>query len=146
VGSSEFVVSGLAFPVTIAAGQSANFTVTFTPQSSGLASVSASFTSNASNSSASATFTGTGVAAPVHSVNLSWNASSSPNIAGYNIYRSSGSGGNYVQINSVLNATTTYMDSSVVDGQTYFYETTAVNSSNEESAKSVPVQAAIPAP
>jgi len=146
VGSSEFVISGLTFPVTIPAGQSANFTVTFTPQSSGSASVGASFTSNASNSSASATFTGTGVAAPVHTVNLSWNASTSPNIIGYNIYRSTGTGGSYVLINSVLNATTTYIDSSVVDGQTYSYETTAVNSSNEESARSTPVQAAIPAP
>ena len=95
---------------------------------------------------ASATFTGTGVAAPVHTVNLSWNASTSPNIIGYNIYRSTGTGGSYVLINSVLNATTTYIDSSVVDGQTYSYETTAVNSSNEESARSTPVQAAIPAP
>jgi hypothetical protein len=146
VGGSEFVISGLAFPLTILAGQSANFTVTFTPQTSGFASVSASFTSNASNASAPATITGTGVAAPVHSVNLSWNASTSPNVVGYNIYRSTGSGGSYSQINTVLNATTTYTDSSVVDGQTYSYETTAVNSDNEESVHSAPVQAVIPPP
>jgi hypothetical protein len=146
VGSSEFAISGLAFPITLAAGQSANFTVTFTPQSSGLASVSASFASNASNSSTPATFTGTGVAAPVHNVSLSWNASTSPNIIGYNVYRSTSSSGSYAQINSVLNATTTYIDSSVVDGQTYFYETTAVNSGNEESTRSTAVQVAIPAP
>jgi hypothetical protein len=146
VGSSEFAVSGLAFPVTIAAGHSVNFTVTFTPQSSGLASITISFASNASNSPASATVTGTGVAAPVHTVNLSWTASTSPNIIGYNIYRRTGTAGSYAQINIVLNANTDYIDTDVVDGQTYFYETTAVNSSNEESARSTAVQVVIPAP
>jgi len=144
VGSSEFVVSGL--PVTIPAGQSANFSVTFTPQTSGLASVGASFNSNASNSPTSATLTGTGIAAPVHAVSLSWSASTSPNIIGYNIYRRTGTTGSFTQINTGLNSTTMYSDTSVVDGQTYYYETTAVNSSNEESEPSTPVVAAIPPP
>ncbi len=146
VGSSEFVLSGLSFPVTIAAGQSLNFTVTFTPQTSGFASVNVSFTSDASNSPTSATVTGTGVAAPIHAVNLSWTASSSPNVTGYNVYRRTGTSGGYQQINTVLDATTAYTDASVADGQTYYYETTAVNSSNEESAPSTPVQAVIPPP
>jgi hypothetical protein len=144
LGGSEFSISGLSFPVTIAAGQSANFTVTFTPQTSGLASISASFASNASNSPTSATLTGTGVAAPVHSVNLSWTGSNSPEVVGYNIYRRTGTSGGFTQINNVLNATTAYTDTSVSDGQTYYYETTAVNSSNEESAPSTAVQAVIP--
>jgi Abnormal spindle-like microcephaly-assoc'd, ASPM-SPD-2-Hydin len=144
VGSAEFVITGL--PVTIPAGQSANFSVTFTPQASGVASVSASFTSNASNSPTPATVTGTGVAPPVHTVNLSWAASTSPNIVGYNIYRRTGTTGSFTQINSALNATTTYVDTSVADGQTYYYETTAVNSSNEESEPSTPVSAVIPPP
>jgi hypothetical protein len=144
VGSAEFVITGL--PVTIPAGQSVSFTVTFTPQASGVASVSASFTSNTSNSSTPATVTGTGLAAPVHTVSLSWAASTSPNIVGYNIYRRTGTSGSFTQINSALNATTTYVDSSVVDGQTYYYETTAVNSSNEESEPSTLASAVIPPP
>jgi hypothetical protein len=144
VGSSEFAISGLSYPVTISTGQSVNFTVTFTPQASGLASVGISFTSDASNSPTSATVTGTGVAAPVHTVSLSWTASSSPNVVGYNIYRRTGTTGTYAQINTALNATTAYTDTSVADGATYYYETTAVNSSNEESAPSTPVKAAIP--
>jgi hypothetical protein len=147
VGGSEFVVSGLAFPITIPAGQSATFTVTFTPQTSGVASVSASFVSNTANSPTIATLTGTGIAAPVHEVNLSWNADSSPNVVGYNIYRSSnGANGNYVKINGGLDANTAYTDSSVTDDQTYYYETTAVNSSNQESARSTAVAAVIPPP
>jgi hypothetical protein len=144
LGGSEFSINGLSFPVTIAAGQSVNFSVTFMPQASGLASITASFVSNASNSPTSATLTGTGVAAPVHSVNLSWTGSNSPEVVGYNIYRRTGTSGSFTQINSVLDATTAYTDTSVANGQTYFYETTAVNSSNEESSPSSAVQAVIP--
>jgi hypothetical protein len=146
VGSSAFAVSGLTFPVTIPKGQSVDFTVTFTPQASGAASASVSFTSNASNSPSSATVSGTGLAAPVHTVSLSWVASTSPDVVGYNIYRRIGTNGSYIQINTALNTTNLYTDTSVADGQTYYYETTAVNSSNEESARSTAVQAVIPAP
>ncbi len=145
VGSSEFSITGLTFPVTIPAGQTANFTVTFTPQTSGVASVGVSFASDASNSAA-ATLQGTGAPAPVHTVSLSWNASTSPNITGYNIYRRTGTSGSFTKINSSLNATTSYVDTAVTDGQTYYYETTALNSSDEESAPSSAVAAAIPAP
>jgi hypothetical protein len=146
VGSTEFTVSGLSFPATIPAGQTVNFTVTFTPLASGLASVSASFASDASNSPASATFQGTGVAAAIYTVSLSWNASTSPNVTGYNIYRRTGTSGGYTKINTAVNSTTSYVDTSVTDGLTYYYETTAVNSSGEESAASAAVQAVIPAP
>jgi fibronectin type 3 domain-containing protein len=82
--------------------------------------------------------TGTGLPVPVHSVNLSWNASTSSNISGYNIYRAVyvTSCGNYTKINSVLNTGTLYTDSAVVDGTSYCYAATAVDSSNEESGYS----------
>jgi hypothetical protein len=146
VGSSEFTVSGLSLPATIPAGQSANFTVTFTPQASGVASVGISFASSAPDSPSSATVTGTGVATPTYTVSLSWNASNSQNVVGYNIYRRAGSTGSFAQINGTLDPVTTFTDTSVTDGLTYYYETTAVNSSNEESARSSAVAAAIPSP
>jgi hypothetical protein len=145
VGSQEFAVSGLSFPVVIPAGQSVNFTVTFSPQSSGAASTSASFASNASNSPGTATLSGTGVAAQSYNVSLSWTASASPDVAGYNVYRRTGSSGRFVQINSSLDALTTYNDDTVASGQTYYYETTAVNDSGQESAPSASVLAVIPA-
>ena len=43
--SSEFVLSGLAFPLSIPAGQSVPFTIKFAPQISGAASASISFAS-----------------------------------------------------------------------------------------------------
>jgi hypothetical protein len=146
VSGSAFAVTGLSFPVTIPAGQHVQFAVTFTPPGNGVASGSVSFASNASNSPSIETFSGTGTPPPQHSVNLSWSASTSQNIIGYNIYRGVKLGGPYSKINSVLNASTLYTDSTVVDGQTYYYVTTAVNSSNEQSAYSNQTTAVIPPP
>ena len=144
ISNADFTVSGLSFPVTIPAGQGAQFTVTFKPQSTGATSGTASFTSNASNSPAVLSVSGTGTQPVQHSVALSWTASSSPNIDGYNIYRSGTSGGPYSKLNSSLNPGTTYTDSTVVDGSTYYYVTTAVNSGSQESAYSNQAQAIIP--
>jgi len=80
---------------------------------------------------------------------LSWDASTSPNISGYNIYRAvySGSCGSYSKINAVLNTSTLYTDSTVVDGTSYCYAATAVNSSEEESGYSnIVSNVQIPAP
>jgi hypothetical protein len=143
VSPSTFSLSGIVFPLTIPAGQNAQFTVTFAPQASGPASGTVSFTSNASNSPATAPLTGTGVSAS-HVVTLSWNADNSQGIVGYNIYRGSTSGGPYSRINSTLDPSTTYSDSSIADGQTYYYVTTAVNSTGEESGYSNETQAVIP--
>jgi hypothetical protein len=141
--TSEFKVSGLSLPLTLAAGQSASFTVSFTPQSSGAASASGSFTSNASNSSTVQALTGNGAAAAQHSVALSWTASTS-SVVGYNVYRST-TGGSYSKI-SALNASVSYTDHSVQNGQTYTYVTTAVDGSGKESANSNQVMAVIPTP
>jgi hypothetical protein len=143
VTSAEFSLSGITFPLTIAAGQSVSFTLTFTPQMSGSTSAIGSFTSSASNSAA-ATLTGTGAAPPPHSVDLFWNGTST--VVGYNVYRGSQSGGPYTKINSALNASTTYTDSSVQAGQIYYYVTTSVDSSGAQSAFSNEIQAMIPSP
>jgi hypothetical protein len=147
--NSVFSVGGLSLPVTIPAGQSAPFTVTFSPQVTGAASATLTFASNAQPSSTTETLTGTGTPAPVHTVNLSWNASTSPNISGYNIYRAvfTTSCGSYAKINSVLDTSTLYTDSTVVDGTAYCYASTAVNTSNEESGYSnIVSNIQIPAP
>ena len=145
MSTSEFTVSGLSLPVTLAAGKSVSFTVSFSPQASGAASASGSFTSNASNSSAQQSLTGSGTPAPQHSVALSWNASSTSTVVGYNIYRGVKTGGPYSQVTS-LNADTTFIDTSVQAGQTYFYVTTAVDGAGKESAFSNQTQAAVPTP
>jgi Protein of unknown function (DUF1573)/Abnormal spindle-like microcephaly-assoc'd, ASPM-SPD-2-Hydin len=137
--NSLFVISGLSLPLTIPAGQSAPFTVTFSPQVAGAESATLTFTSNAQPSTTTDTATGTGSAAPTHSVSLSWKASTSPNISGYNVYRAvyKTSCGAYSKINGgSLDPATSYIDSSVTDGTNYCYATTAVNASDEESGYS----------
>jgi fibronectin type 3 domain-containing protein len=78
------------------------------------------------------------------SVTLSWVASTSPDIAGYNVYRGTVSGGPYAQLNSSLVPGTTYLDASVLPGSTYFYVTTAVNTSNTQSVYSNEAEAIVP--
>jgi trimeric autotransporter adhesin len=148
--NSRFVISGLSLPGTIAAGKSAAFSVTYSPLVAGADSATLTFTSNAQTTTITGTSTGAGTPAPVHTVALSWNASTSPNIAGYNIYRAVyvTSCGAYSKINGAnLDTATTYTDSAVVDGTNYCYATTAVDTSNAESGYSnIVSNVQIPAP
>lgn len=80
-----------------------------------------------------------------HTVSVAWTASKS-SIAGYNVYRGSTSGGPYAKINSALVTGTSFSDNNVQAGHTYFYVTTAVNSSNVESAYSNQAEAIVPSP
>ncbi len=147
--NSVFSVGGLALPVTIPAGQSTSFTVTFTPQVSAAVSAMLTFTSNAQPATTTETLTGTGTPAPTHTVDLAWNASTSGDVSGYNIYRAvyTTSCGSFSKINSLLNTSTSYTDSVVADGTSYCYAATAVDSSNEESVYSnIASNVQIPAP
>jgi len=138
-----YSLSGITFPATVPAGQSVGFSVTFAPQASGSTPGSITFDSDATNSPTTETLTGSGTQASQHSVALSWDPSTSQ-VIGYNVYRRTGSSGSYTKLNSSVNATTSYTDTSVQSGQTYDYVTTAVDSSNVESAYSNQATAAIP--
>jgi hypothetical protein len=140
---SGYSVSGITFPVTVAAGKSANYTVTFAPPAAGTSSGSISFLSNASDSSLKQSFTGDGMSSGPYRVALSWNPSASI-VIGYNLYRGTQSGGPYSRLNSAVLSGTSYTDASVQSGDTYYYVSTAVNSSNVESAYSNQATAAIP--
>jgi hypothetical protein len=141
--SSQFVLEGATLPFTIPAGQSVSYNVAFKPTASATVSGSLSFTSNAASSPTVESLTGVGTASSQYSVSLSWNASS--DVVGYNVYRSTSSNGAFAKINSGLDASTTYTDSTVAADQTYYYEATSVNSAGQESALSTPpVEASIP--
>jgi hypothetical protein len=142
MSNPAFQLIGLSLPITLAAGQSVTFTVSFAPQSSGVASGTLSFASDASNSPTVESLAGTGNTLQ-YSVNLSWDPGS-PIVVGYNVYRGSQSGGPYSKINSALDPSTTYTDTTVAPGQTYYYATTAVNTAGQESTYSNLVQAVIP--
>ncbi|MGB8763010.1 MAG: choice-of-anchor D domain-containing protein [Candidatus Sulfotelmatobacter sp.] len=145
---SEFSISGLTFPVTVTTTQPLTFTVKFTPGATGTASASASFASTASNTPTAASVTGTGTAAPVHTVSLMWTASTTTGVTSYNVYRaiySWSACGSYTNIGSSPSPTTAYTDSVVADGTTYCYATTAIDPSGESGYSNVS-QAMIPAP
>lgn len=80
-----------------------------------------------------------------HTVGLAW-TDGSTSVSGYNIYRSSTSGGPYIRLNSNLISGTSFSDAKVQAGDTYFYVTTAVNTSNVESSYSNQAQAVVPSP
>jgi hypothetical protein len=68
-------------------------------------------------------------------INLTWSQSPSPAVTQNKIYRSTVSGGPYTLI-ATIPATTTYQNSGLTSGTTYYYVVTAVNSSNLESSVS----------
>ncbi len=82
--------------------------------------------------------------AAAHTVNLSWDASTSKDVVGYNIYRGPSANGPYAKINTSLNVPTNFADSTVIGGQTYFYVTTAMDSLGNESGYSNQTEAVIP--
>jgi uncharacterized repeat protein (TIGR03803 family) len=79
-----------------------------------------------------------------HTVALSWDASTSQGVVGYNVYRGPAPSGPYTKLNATLDALTGYSDSSVQAGQTYYYVTTAVDSLGDESGYSNQTKAIIP--
>jgi hypothetical protein len=137
---SYFSVSGLALPVTLAAGQSSGFTVTFAPAITGTFNGSVAVTSTAANSP---TIPLSGTGATSHYVTLSWTPSVS-SVSGYNVYRGTQKGGPYTKVTSSLVPGSTYNDSTVQSGSTYYYVVAAVSSSGAQSTFSSETSATIP--
>src|SRR5438128_2363684 len=79
------------------------------------------------------------------SIVLHWDRNTEANLAGYRVYRSLSDGGPFTLQNSSLLTSPGYCDLSVVNGQTNFYQVTAVTTTSQESAAS-PTLAALPAP
>ena len=138
-----YSMTGGSAPVTLSPSQSITLVVQFSPTTVGAPSASITVVSNATGSPATISLSGTGVAPLQHSAALTWSASTSA-VSGYNVYRSTVSGGSYTRINSSLVASASYTDSTVQSGTTYFYVTTAVDSSGMESVYSNEVPATIP--
>jgi hypothetical protein len=148
-GGATITLSGAGSAVTTGASSG---TYTFTGLGNGTYSVAPSqigytfspATQNATVSGTNVTgvnFTATAVQA--HSAALSWTVSTSL-VSGYNVYRSTVSGGPYTLMNTSLVTLPTFTDSTAQTGQTYFYVTTAVDGSGIESVFSSEVKALIP--
>jgi hypothetical protein len=144
VSGARFSASGLSSGEMLTPNQSVTVTGEFAPTTAGAVSGSVSIASNATNSPSTITLSGTGVVGTPHSVSLSWSESSSV-VSGYNVYRGTTSNGPYpTKLNSSLVTAVGYSDSTVVDGTTYYYVVTAVDSSDVESVDSNQATAVIP--
>ena len=143
VGGAGYSLSGATTPVTLTPSQGMTFNIIFSPTVTGSVSGSVTITSNATSSPATISLSGNGVVPVPHTVALTWTASTSI-VSGYNVYRSTTSGTGYGKLNGSLVPAVDYSDSSVVNGATYYYVTTAVDASGNESSYSNEASVVIP--
>jgi hypothetical protein len=137
-----FSVAQPQLPATLAAGQTMVLSVEFSPQSAGQQSGSLVIASSAPQLTLPLAGTGS-TGSSDHSATLSWDNGDSTAIS-YKVYRSSISGGPYSPLNSSPLSVTTYKDSTVSAGATYYYVVTETNSSGVESQFSSEVPATVP--
>jgi len=142
-GGTGYKTSAIALPLSLAAGQSTSFGVTFAPASAGNLPGSVTVVSNAANSPLVIVLSGTGTAPVSHTVSLTWTPSAST-FSGFNVYRGSTSGGPYTKVGTSMISATSYLDASVSSGQTYYYVATEVDTTGTESGYSTQVSAVIP--
>jgi hypothetical protein len=141
VDGNSFTVSG-GSNVTLTPDQSVTISLNFSASVAGKAEGHVSVSSDASNPLLTIGVTAMGVTSPQHTVNLSWQPSTS-SVAGYHVYRGSITD-SLSRLTGIADTGTTYSDSSVQNGQTYVYVVTAVDSKNVESAQSDPITVMIP--
>lgn len=119
--------------------------ITGIPTTSGTSSFAIELTDSGSPArKASANFSITIAAGSGHSVLLSWTASPSSDVTGYNVYRSQVRGTGFAKINSSVVGGLTYTDATVMNGLTYYYAATSVDASGAESTYSEEIQVMIP--
>jgi Protein of unknown function (DUF1573) len=144
VSGAGYTASGVQSGQILAAGATATLNVTFDPAATGALAGKVTVSSDATNSPSNIAMTGTGVQPPAsHSATLSWTASTTA-VTGYNVYRSTVSGGPYAKLGEAAVTQTESTDSAVAAGQTYYYVVTSVESSGIESAYSNEVIAVVP--
>jgi hypothetical protein len=141
----KWSISSGELPNGITATASANsvdLNLDGTPTKSGKYSFTASV-AGCGGEAAKKSYTLTIQASAEHVVSLKWNASTSKDVAGYNVYRGP-DGVKWTKINAGLIAATDYDDSSVSNGSTYYYSATTVNTYGEESKKTGSVKVSVP--
>lgn len=145
ITGSGFTI-GVTTPINLSVGQSLNVPVVFDPGAAGTVNGSLALVSNGTTL-LSVPLSGTGLAPLAHSVDITWAASSSTPLQGYNVYRSTVSGGPYTKLSPTLSPTTLlFTDTTPLSGKQYFYVVTALNTSGAESSASSEVAVTIPVP
>lgn len=143
VSGAGFSATGIPAGLILSPGHAVTLNVAFHPAATGSVMGNIAVSSNAANSPAIIKISAAGVTQLAHFVVLSWMPSTAA-ISGYNVYSSSVPGGPYTRLGTSQVTGTTYRDSTVLPGNTYYYVLTAVDSNNQESAFSNEVSAAVP--
>jgi hypothetical protein len=153
IAGAGFGYSDLSPGFSLSPSQSVTFQVWFKPMTAGPASGTVTILSANIASPQEIPVSGDGLTSnpppttptpTQHTVDLSWQPSSTANIVGYRVYRSAVSGTGYAPLTSAANILS-YSDNTVANGATYYYVVTAVDSSGNESPHSNEVSAVIPA-
>jgi hypothetical protein len=153
VAGAGFGFADLSPGFSLSPNQTVTFQVWFKPTVKGVASGTVSIISANLSSPVTLGLSGSGVTSSspsptpsptptAHTVHLSWAPSSSA-VSGYRVYRGQVSGGPYpnaVTSGDVLS----FDDTTVVDGNTYYYVVTAVDSAGVESTYSNQASAQVP--
>ena len=128
----------------VAAGSTCTIAILFTPAASGTRTATLSIADNATGSPQSVSLSGSGT----HDVMLSWTASSTPGVMGYNVYRGTTSGReSATPLNSAPVCNTSFADANVTAGATYYYHVTAIAANNvTQSSASNETTATVPTP
>jgi fibronectin type 3 domain-containing protein len=143
VQGSEFAVGTFPLPVTLKPGKSVQLPLIFTPTSGGRVTGSVTLTNTGQDSQLEIKLAGTGVEQGSHSVSLSWQPGDQ-NAVGFNVYRATTNGGPYTRLNSSLDPSPSYVDTTVQSGTTYYYAATEIDGQGQESAYSNIAEATIP--
>jgi hypothetical protein len=146
VSGTGYTISGVSFPSTLNPGATATLQIEFDPTTTGLADGTVTLTSNSSSgTTATIGLTGTGVALS-YEVNLTWDApTSSPDpVAGYNVFRAVSGSSTYQLVNSTVNNSTSYSDTSVANSTSYTYYVVSVDAEGNQSVPSNTFTVSIP--
>jgi hypothetical protein len=142
-----FTVSGATLPLTLSLNQTATLSVQFDPTTTGAASGTLTIISTSiTNPTDVVTLTGTGVA-DAYEVTLNWDAptGSTDPVAGYNVYRAPAGSTSYQQVNlTEITQGTSYVDTSVQNGQNYDYIVESLDAAGNTSEPSNMASVSIP--
>jgi fibronectin type 3 domain-containing protein len=115
--------------------------VTFTPNAAGQRTATLNVADNANGSPQTVSLSGNGCM----DIILSWRASSALGVIGYYIYRGTVSGRESgAPLNSAPVSGTTYVDTNVTAGTTYYYVLTSDGTNRVQSAPSSETEAKLP--
>ena len=139
--SSEFVENNTC-GTSVAAGAQCTIVMLFTPLALGTRTATLVIADNASTSPQAVSLSGGGS----HDVVLSWTPSPTPSLTGYYIFRGTTPGGeSLVPLNLIPLSGTSYDDTTVTAGSTYYYVLTSVTANGgAQSVTSSEVTATVP--